>query len=218
MSRVLRNADEAVPFRDTLSSIDPALKPAHRSSSERMQSGLNLMFEKAKAEGFAAGRLEGFQVGHEDGVAKGLADFEEAHQQAIHEFRQSLEDFVAGITPSLDAWYQRAEERLSTLAVEIARRALCQELSLSRESIVEITKQALQEVRHGTEVRVRVSPIDSSVLESRKAEILEAVSNIRQLIIVPDLKIVSGCEVDTDGGVIDARVESYLARLEEEAA
>lgn len=89
---------------------------------------------------------------------------------------------------------------------------------MSRESIVEITKQALQEVRHGTEVRVRVSPIDSSVLESRKAEILEAVSNIRQLIIVPDLKIVSGCEVDTDGGVIDARVESYLARLEEEAA
>lgn len=218
MSKVLRGATGVIAFSDTLGILDPALKPAHRSSSERMRSGLNAMFEKAKAEGFAAGRLEGFQAGHEDGLAQGLREFEQAHQTEIENFRKALVDFVATITPSLDAWYEKAEERLSTLAVEIARRALCQELSVSRDSIIEITRQALQEVRHGTEVRVRVNPIDCSVLEARKTEILESVSSIRELVIVPDLKVVSGCEIETDGGVIDATPESYLARLEEEAA
>ena len=43
-------------------------------------------------------------------------------------------------------------------------------------------------------------------------------TGVRGLEVVPDFRILAGCEVESAGGVVDARVESFLDRLEEEAA
>ena len=145
-------------------------------------------------------------------------EFEEAHGLELQSFRDALTQFVARVENAIDDWYLRSEDRLSDLAIKIAREAICEELKLSRDSVVSITRQALQEVRHGTELRIKVNPLDVSILESRRTELLTALSGIRKLEVAPDLKMTAGCEIETDGGLVDASVDTYLLRLELEAA
>lgn len=197
---------------------DSVVAAQRRGGNAKLKAGLDAMFERARSEGFSAGLVEGRFEGKQEGVRNAEREFHEAHRSEIERFHLALEAFVERANESVEAWYLEAEQTLTALAIEIARRALCSELETSRESILAITHEALEEVRHGTSVRIRVNPVDASILESHREEILAKVSGIRGLEVVPDLHIAGGCEIETDGGVIDARVHSYLARLAQEAA
>lgn len=206
-------------FTSTLGSVGDAVIAAQRKTgSSKLQAGMQAMYEKSKAEGYQAGLIEGREIGRIEGTAQAEVDFQEAHRAEIQKFHLALEAFVDRAQASVADWYAAAEESLTSLAIEISRRALCQELDQSRESVLAITKKALEEVRHGTDVRIRVNPMDASILESHREEILSSVSDVRGLEVVPDLHVASGCQIETDGGVIDARIQSYLARIAQEAA
>lgn len=175
--------------------------------------------EAAQLEGYSAGFLEGRAAGYDEGFEAGrteaLESLEAEHRRAIESFRSDMTDAVAGVHAAVEAWYEQAESNLGALALEIARRALGVELQSNPELVVELTKAALQEVRLGTRVRVRANPFDSRLLEARSDEIRAACSDIRDMEIVPDISVANGCVIDSDGGVIDARVDAYLARLAE---
>jgi flagellar assembly protein FliH len=174
-------------------------------------------------------REEGMQIGHQDGY---LAGFEEGKRLAYadskreldHANAAQLERFASSVHTILDQlqserqdFFKRAEEALSDLATEIARRAIARELELSRESVVAIAHQVLEECTQATRVRLRVSPMDGSIMEARRTELKAAFSHIDTLEIVEDRSIAFGCKLETDLGMIDARVEDYLARIVEEA-
>lgn len=174
-------------------------------------------------------REEGMQIGHQDGY---LAGFEEgrrtAHADAKRELDQAnaaqIERFASSVRDALEQFeaqrqdfFKQAEETLSDLATEIARRAIARELELSRESVSAIAHQVLEECTQATRVRLRVSPMDGSIMEARRTELKNAFSHIESLEIVEDRTIAFGCKLETDLGMIDARVEDYLARIVEEA-
>lgn len=206
-------------FTGMLSTVgDSVIAAQRKTGSAKLQAGMQALYEKAKADGYEAGIIEGREQGRQEGLQKAQQEFQEAHRSEIQKFHLALEAFVDRARSSVDAWYSDAEESLTTLAIEIARRALCQELEQSRDSVLAITKQALEEIRHGTDVRIRVNPVDASILESHREEILASACDVRGLEVVPDLHIASGCEIETDAGVIDARIQSYLARIALEAA
>jgi flagellar biosynthesis/type III secretory pathway protein FliH len=143
---------------------------------------------------------------------------QELYGEAIDEFRGALTGFVARAQSAVDAWRADAEKRVASVVMEVVRRAICEELALSRESIVKIVSQAMDEVVHGGDVVVRVNPLDAGILLGKREEILAACSNIRGLEVVTDLAIESGCRIETTGGVIDAEIATYLERIEEAAA
>ena len=216
---VVRDCVRDTGFTETLNKVDESLLKSKQSpGSARIQSGLQAMYEKSRQEGFAAGKEDGLELGLAEGHLIGKREFEDAHSAALDEFRAALETFVERAESAVAAWYADTEEALTNLAIEIARRAISKELDVTRECVLDITRAALLEVRHGTDVRVRVNPFDAGILNARKDQILSAVSGIRNLEVVADLNVLSGCEIETDGGVVDARIESYLARIAKEAA
>ncbi|MCW5936218.1 MAG: hypothetical protein KIT11_02790 [Fimbriimonadaceae bacterium] len=194
------------------------VEASRKSGSSRLMSGLAIMREQAEKEGFQIGKELGYQEGLEVGAGQGKEEFEQTHRQLLDDFKTGLEELVRQIERSLEEYYLRAEERLATLAIQIANRAICQELSLSRDAILKITQEAIAEVRHGEEVVVRVNPLDVGLLHAHRDDILKAVSSVRKVEVVGDSSIRSGCEVVSKGGVVDARIDTYLARLEQEAA
>lgn len=211
MSRsVFDGSYQVSPFIESLGTVGDMGGPSAGATGYRTQSPVKSAFEQAKKEGYEAGYTEG--------VLQGRAEVEAAHALALSEFRDRLRDFVAKTEGAIDNWYAKSEEALSTLAIDIARKAICCELAASRESVLDITKEALAEIRNGTEVRIRVNPSDVGVLESRRQELLEAISGVRNLEIVSDRSIGAGCEIDTPSGTIDATVVTYLNRLTLEAA
>ena len=215
---ILGSATPVSSLTDVLKTVVGPLPSQTKGGSSRIQSGLQAMFDKAKAEGYEAGRAEGHADGLAIGTAKGWNEVHEAEAASLAEFQQALQGFVEKSSSAIDEWYRNSEESLTSLAIEIARRAIEKELEISRDSVLEITKSALSEVRHGTSVRIKVNPVDCAILESKRNEVISAASGIRDLEVVMDGSIQAGCVIETDGGVIDARIESFLHRISQEAA
>jgi flagellar assembly protein FliH len=162
---------------------------------------------------------EGFDQGYQEGFAQGEKDAQQSMEDRmlgeIALFRAELDSVVRNIQKAADEWCEKAEESLGALSLVIAERILCTELGHSREHVAAIARDVVQSVMEGTSLRVRVNPFDSGIVEARRNEILRACSGIQHLEVVADPNIPSGCVVETDFGMIDARIDSMLARLGE---
>ncbi len=211
---LLRN-DAAYPtYMDKLLPVAEEFLRSNNGVGARSRQAIEELRTRAVQDGLAEGKAEGFQSGYEAGLAAGKEAFDAEHQQEIEEFATRLQAFVTTAEVSLQEWYRAAEENLTTLAIDIARQALKVELETSRDSILEITKQALAEVTPGSKVRLRCNPWDGSIIDSRKHEITRAISGIQGIEIVNDPAIMGGCIVETESGAVDATIELFLDRLE----
>lgn len=95
-----------------------------------------------------------------------------------------------------------AEASIVPLAVAIARRLVGEELALAPERIGGIVQEALARARNVSRVRIRVHPDDAAQLEDRGLKILRDPAIER-----------GGCLVETDRGIVDARLETRIEAL-----
>jgi len=210
---VIRGGGNITSFNDMLKPVSQtALGSGKRNLSRApVVSQRDRAKEEGFAEGYADGKADGYRNGYADGTQRASEDFEAQNSAVIVEFE--LEDVVASTGYAVERWYQEAEQRLAALAMEIARRALCKELETSQESVMTIVKEALEEVTHGSKVRIRVNPFGAGIIEARREEVLASLSHIRNLEVVADASIEGGCVIESDGGVVDARIDTFLARI-----
>lgn len=209
-------------FLDQLRTIHTVAEesPAAKWTKEEVERRFARGFAEGKAAGFAEGHAEGEKAGFEAGLLRGSEEARQevdaAHAELIAAFAQDLAALAAQHRTDVENWYIEAEQRLASLAIEIARRAVSHELEMKYDAVVDIAKAVLGEVTAGTHVRLRVNPIQTATLESRREEILAALAHIRDLEIIADPSVHAGVIAEGDGGVIDARIESYLDRLTEQ--
>ncbi len=174
--------------------------------------------EQGKTEGYMVGFGDGQQAGYRDGFAKGRVEAREEHSaQLAQEFemvRNALERIVREAEVSVKQWADTAEAQLTDSVTHIAREALAEELSMSRDSILAIVRRALNEVIGGTEVQLHVNPMDMGLVEARLTDLMQATASIQGLVVRPNRSIEAGCRLETQAGIIDATVEGYLERIE----
>ena len=220
LSKIIRDPDAGSAFTESLENAT-SLRKALLKSRPGILVGRDARREEGRAEGYEIGREEGLADGREIGrleaFNKAKSDLDTKNLVQIEQFAQELGDSMRQFQEQRAAWFEQAEQRLAGLAVEIARRAIARELESSRESIVELASQALNEVTDSGKVRLRVSPLDGSVMESRLTELKAAFSNLQDIEVVEDRGVAFGCRLETDAGMMDARVEDYLARIAAEA-
>ncbi|MES1228023.1 MAG: FliH/SctL family protein [Armatimonadota bacterium] len=218
-SKVIRGAASFGSFHATLSQIERVdLEELRRQEQENDVERLRAVaYDEGQArgyrDGFDEGNKRGHDEGHEAGFAQGKAEFEAEHAGVLENLQTSLIALLADFQKARDDWFVEAEKRHAELAYEVARRALSSELSIGRESVLAIAKEVLSEVRAGAEVKVRVNPSDVSVLEGYRADLLKTLTGIRDLEVLPDRTVGAGVIVESNDGLIDARVESYLERI-----
>ena len=210
---------EAHALGRSIPRIDPGVAEENRARRDR---------ESARQEGLAQGLAEGRELGMAEGLAEGRAQAaeelaaqravaEEARRQEAEEFASAMQEFVDGAYAAVRRWTSEAEQRLADVALDIAREAIRTELTLTRDSILEIVRAAMADAGHSDRIRIRVNPLDASVLEARRAELENALSRVRGLELAPDDTIEAGCIIESEHGQIDARVETFLERIEEAA-
>lgn len=225
--RVIQNGGDLPKLTDRLPTVQESLlQIGAESQSDRIYRELEKVRKEASdqghAEGYARGFEEGVRAGRNEGIERGLQEALAKQQIVIDQqkaevdrFAAAMADFVHRAEGAIEDWQRAAEQKLSTIAIEIARRALRKEMETSRDAVVEIAKQAIGETTNSDNFRIRVNPFDVSILESHKAELTASLSNIRHLEVVADEKIEGGCIIEADEGIIDGRIEGYIDRLEE---
>ncbi len=196
---------------------EAAYSPARQTLRQEAAELYKVSSEQGHATGYQGGYDRGEAAGRQAGQAAGyqeaLQKFEEDQAGVLEAYQSDLAHLIKETQRNLDTWYVHAETKLADLALEIARAAIQQELAGGRESVLTITQETLKRVRRGTQVRIRVNPQDVAVLEGHKASFLASLAQIRDIEIVADPETEAGVILETEDGLIDARIETFLDRL-----
>ena len=108
-----------------------------------------------------------------------------------------------------------AEGDLRALAVRIAEKILGRELALDGNAVVDVAAEALRHVGEPRELVLRCSPDDLAALERGKPRLIERCRAAQALSFSPDDAIArGGCIIETELGVVDARLSTQLEAIE----
>lgn len=137
----------------------------------------------------------------QEGIAKGLAEWNQILARAHQRADELAKDW---------------EETMLRLSVRIAEKIIGQQLTLRPETIVEIVREVLQGARPGKQLTIQVNEVDAHEVRSRVSRLKEAVSASSEIQVVASATVPrGGCVVESELGIIDARLETQLKCLED---
>lgn len=150
-------------------------------------------------------------------AAKGEAD--RLRAEALAEGRERGLSAVTELLVSAraDAARTRRESHaeLRALAVRIAEKLLGRTLALAPEAVVDLASEALSHAGEPRALRLRCHPDDLTLLERGRPRLLDRVRSAGVLRIEADEEIPrGGCVVETELGIVDARLQVQLDAIE----
>jgi type III secretion protein L len=164
------------------------LKAEARAEAARIVAGAAAAREAARREGQAAGR--------EEGLAEVTGLLVRARATAAAARAEAAAD-------------------LRTLAVRIAEKVVGRALAAGPELAADYCAAALAAARHQREITLRVHPDDLAAVEAARPQLRALLARAPDLAVRADASVArGGCLVETEAGVIDARLETQLDAIE----
>jgi len=167
--------------------------------------------EQAVIEAEAA-RKKALEEGYQEGLTKASREMQELKAKTASECENMLKEAER----TKEAIILSAEGEIVELALAIARKIIDKEIRENSDIIIKLVRKTLSSVGNAGSVKIRVSPHDfETVLENR--ELLAGAGQV-----IDDLEIhldsrmtPGGFVVESDLGVIDARMETRMNKVEE---
>jgi flagellar assembly protein FliH len=157
-----------------------------------------------------AARVQGYEIGFEEGRAAGMA----AAETAMGHMLQQLQALLAGIQENHTAFYRAAERQVVDLSLQIAQKVVEREVENMPDLAVTVIRGALEEMDARTAVRVRVNPDDAELLQRRWTQVVPSAVGADRIELVPDETIQSGGGIiETTHGQVDAQLGTKLEQL-----
>jgi len=161
-------------------------------------------FEKGKAEGFAAGEKSGYDK------AKAVFDAE------LKKIKEQMAKYLKQLEDTKKTMINDLEHILLRFCVELTKKIVSCELETNKEIITATIKRALAKIAERENILIRVSPGDMETASGNKdflSSVTERLENVR---IEEDARISKGgCIIESNSGVVDARLGVQLEEIEE---
>jgi type III secretion protein L len=124
-------------------------------------------------------------------------------------------DALADAWKSRDRYMAENETSLLRLAVRIAERVIGEELRTAPDTVTGIVRGALHSLRRAKSLLIQAHPADAVFLKERLSNLRAPAGLAREIEIVPNASLCRGdCIVESDIGIIDARLETQLKNIE----
>jgi flagellar biosynthesis/type III secretory pathway protein FliH len=153
---------------------------------------------------------EGYARGLVDGERKGKAAAQAQVSETVAVLNQAIGHLheVASLAPAI------LEENIAALAVVVARQIVAREVSLDSELVADLVRRALTEFPIDQAVRIRVNPLDLSLLTLNGiAKESAPITGTRDASWLADPRLSrGGCLVEGRDRIIDGRVDTALER------
>jgi type III secretion protein L len=137
---------------------------------------------------------------------------DEGRQSGLAEWNQILaktEERAATLTKS---W----EENMVRLSVRVAEKIIGEQIKLQPESIVSMVSEALKGARPARRLAIQVNQEDVPYVRAQIDRLKDSASLGSQIEVVPSANVRrGGCVIDSELGIVDARLETQLKCLEE---
>ncbi len=131
--------------------------------------------------------------------------------------RPALERVAHQLADARGRWLSEWEASAVHLAARMAERILRHELSRVPQAPLKLVRESLELASGSASITIHLSPEDCRHLGAAAGEIVESLKQLAPAKILADASVSpGGCVVKTEFGEIDQRLESQLARLEQE--
>ena len=122
-----------------------------------------------------------------------------------------LDEAVEALRHARNRIQRDTEKEIVELVLAVAGRIVGHEVQTNREAIVAVVREALQKVENQDTVVIKMNPADIDFLDRLRLPLSSLSRNPDGLRIEADDSVgIGGCLIETDGGDIDARIESRL--------
>jgi flagellar assembly protein FliH len=129
----------------------------------------------------------------------------------------ALKDAIESVHREKAKHLRRCEQHVVQLAIAIAQRLVRRELKQKPEIALDLVREALDLAAGHERIKLHLNPTDHETLGDRMVLLARDVRDATHTDIIADPQVSpGGCIVTTEYGVIDQRVETQLARIEEE--
>lgn len=220
------NIPGAYPFNETASSENAAIRPDEcvRAADSvddaaaqadriieyaRMQAAkiisdagtqAKLMMEQAKKQGYQDGERGGLETAH--------LEIGEAVNE-ISALLHSLEEQKAGML-------KEYEGKIRDLAIHIAKKVIQTEMDQNSDTLLNIYKSAVQELRDQEWIRLSVSDLQVQFATENADMLMSLAKGAKHIEIVGMPEAPKGtCIVETPDGIIDASLETQMDKIKE---
>ncbi len=151
---------------------------------------------------------EGYARGLRDGEAKARAAAQASVSDALSVVREISTQLseINTMAPAI------LEENVAAIAVVIARQIIGREITLDKDLISGLVRRALTEFPVDQSVRIRVNPVDLSILSAASGD-PGTITGKRDASWMADPRIArGGCLVEGSQRIVDGRVDTALER------
>jgi flagellar assembly protein FliH len=161
------------------------------------------------AEERAALIEEGYAAGFADGQQKAIETSQARVTQSLAMINNAIKpvQMAASLAPAM------LEENVAAIATIVARQIVAREVATSPEIITELVRRTLTEFPIDQALRIRVNPMDLSMLTAANAQDKQPITGSRETSWFADPRIVrGGCLVEGRDRIIDGRIDAALER------
>ncbi len=172
---------------------------------------------QAHAHGLAAGQREGLASAQQIIETRAGEIAAGQTQERLKSVLPAFQEAVQTLRHERDRWLTTWEGAAVTLAATIAEKVLRHELRRQPELSVAMIREALQLAAGQPHLRLHLHPQDLGLLQSCGHDALGQLASVGEAEFISDESIApGGCVIETRHGVIDARLETQIARITEE--
>ena len=170
--------------------------------------------EKAKkqvTEIKANAKKEGYDTGFEDGFKNG----KDAAKEEFSPFLKTTQKLIEELSEFRKEMYEKVEREMVELVINLTKKVIHFEFSKREDVVQDMIRLAVQSVLDRESMVIKIHPTDKEYAESFLPELLHTFSEIKNITFVANSGIArGGCVVETNFGVIDARIEKLEEQID----
>ncbi|MGI6210042.1 MAG: FliH/SctL family protein [Anaerolineae bacterium] len=160
---------------------------------------------QASEEGYAQGLAQGLEEGRRQGREEVLAANRTAAAR-LAQIAQAAEEEQFRL-------FEDVEPQLVDLALAIARKVVASELATRPELILEILARAIEQARGAGSHLIRLHPDDLDLVQPYMPQAALEAGGGQWSLVADDSLSPGDCLIETDYGVVDARILTQMAEL-----
>lgn len=194
----------------------PTLEEQGKALLEQAQQQAAAIVQEAKQQAEAvvqAAHAEGEAI-KEDARRQGYHEGLQQAEKEAQEIRRQAQQVLQQAEQIRQQTFDRMEQEIIALAVEMAEKFLATQLRLDEEIVLDTAKEALKLVRDREQVTLYVHPQEADLYLGSKQELEQILSDRAQLSIILDEQVKpGGCLVQSEQGMVDATVDTRWQQI-----
>gem|GEM_PF-838086 len=193
-----------------IEALNIELKTAAENETAKMRSDAEKQAEELKALKEKEGYEAGFDRGYYEGLAKGKSEMDTKYSGVV----SVLHSISKGALAEKQKIINAAEEDAVNLSIDIARKIVDRELSVSKDIIVNFVKEAVKAIEKKEKITIYTNPADLDLIKSHREDFM-ALTDINEVLhILPDDMLEPGeCRLESENQIVDTDINYQFGEI-----